>query len=124
MAEEILAAAAMPMATASPWLNSSYRAMVSRAWPTVWPKFRIARSPSSRSSFSTTRALMRQHAVTAGSSAAGLWPRSSPAFLSRVAKRLRSAITAHLTTSASPERSSRRGSVLRVAESMSTALGW
>ena len=41
----------------------------SRAWPTVWPKFRIMRRPLSRSSLFTTPAFMRIDAAITFSSA-------------------------------------------------------
>ena len=73
------------------------------AWPMVWPKFKILRRLDSRGSPITTRALMRQQASMTRDIRSGSRLRIRSTWISRESNRTRSAITAHLITSARPE---------------------
>ena len=66
------AAASMPSAIASPWRKRRYFVTASSACPMVWPKFRMRRSPPSRSSADTTSALMRHDSTMAGNEHVGI----------------------------------------------------
>jgi len=62
---ENFAAMHMPAAIASPCNQLPYPCAVSIAWPKVWPRFSSARTPASRSSAATMRALLAQQRATA-----------------------------------------------------------
>src|ERR1700722_13064723 len=83
MASASSVAIIIPWPTASPWRNFLYPVAVSSAWPSVWPKFKIWRSPLSRSSLPTTIALIRIHRGITYSSAARSRRRRASMFRSR-----------------------------------------
>src|SRR6266571_2817318 len=116
---------AIPIPTASPCSTSNF-AVASIAWPTVWPKLRIARRPASRSSAATTSALISTDRRTSLSTTSG-----GAACLatvghsrSRKAKYSRSAITPCLTASAMPAASCAGASEPRASRSATTSRGW
>src|SRR5437667_92247 len=116
---------AIPIPTASPCSTSNF-AVASIAWPTVWPKLRMARRPASRSSAATTSALISTDRRTSLSTTSG-----GAACLatvghsrSRKAKYSRSAITPCLTASAMPAASCAGASEPRASRSATTSRGW
>ena len=98
--------------------------IASSAWPTVWPKLRTRRGPASRSSSSTTRALMRQHSAIRSDISAASCVEDRGQVRARCARRASAiAITPYFTTSYSPARNSRRGSVRSTSGSHTTIDG-
>ena len=115
-------AATIPIATASPCRSSS-EGMVSIAWPKVWPRLSLARSPFSKGSRDTTPAFTAAEAGTRRSIAPGSPDASSMASRSSAVKPGSPAITACLAHSARPARSSRIGRVDSVSASATVILG-
>ena len=90
----------------------------------VWPRFRTWRRLPSRSSRSTTSALIRQAVAIALSTSGRAQPERPAGARRRLAKSASSPSTAHFRISYAPERNSRTGSVARNAGSITTARGW
>jgi hypothetical protein len=95
----------------------------SMAWPKVWPKFRMARRPLSRSSSPTTQALISQNVSRHAPAQPGRAPARRPGWPSSQARKVASAIGPYLMTSARPARNSRSGRLSSVARSQITPLG-
>mmetsp|Transcript_30483 Transcript_30483/g.98479 ORF Transcript_30483/g.98479 Transcript_30483/m.98479 type:complete len:224 (+) Transcript_30483:3907-4578(+) len=112
-----------PMATHSPW-SILGEAMPSMAWPIVWPKLSVARTPDSFSSSATTSALRRTASVTT------LWMRSGcSALIASTCSSIRSKSGAQrmhpiLIASARPSTISRWPSERSSSRSMHTRRGW
>ena len=113
----------MPAATLEPWPSAKSLA-ASIAWPMVWPKFRIWRSPRSRSSASTTsRLIWTLRQITSSSS----WGSKPSALMGRAARRRNSAssrMTPCLMTSPHESVKSSGVSVSRQSTSATTSDGW
>ena len=89
----------MPQPTASPCVKRRYAVAASRACPSVCPRFRTRRSPSSLSSRATTSALSRQAPAMASSMDDALHP-SRPGGAERTASNsARSPMSPHFRTS-------------------------
>ena len=120
---DISSAITVPADTASPCNQTPYPCSVSIAWPKVCPKFKVARSPASRSSAETTRAFAAQDCsmvfINASSSSAQI----EAMCCSNQVKKGSSQIKPYLITSASPADSSRGAKVRKVAMSIMTACG-
>ena len=118
-----LAASTVPAATASPCNHVPYPIAFSIAWPKVWPKFRIALTPCSRSSSATTSTLFLQLRSIASSNILCSLAKSLVIFFSSHSKNARSRINPYLIISAIPLINSLLGKVSRVVLSANTIRG-
>ena len=111
------ASSTVPIATASPCWTVKLDA-VSTAWPTVWPRFNLPRTPFSNGSSRT------QCTFTARARATNAASLSTSPFTSGVSSsRQGSAMKACFIASARPQRHSRAGKVASVSTSASTSDG-
>jgi hypothetical protein len=81
----------------------NYRKTIPKHVRVVWPKFKWARTPDSRSSADTTEALISQERRTKCATSFGSRPRISSTWVSIHLKNAGSRMTPYLTTSANPD---------------------